>query len=273
MAEGLAGFLGREPAVMQVRVASVRGSAPREEGAEMLVGLGGVRGTIGGGQLEYVAIDAARAALRAGRAAETLDIPLGPGIGQCCGGRVRLRLAPLDPAGRAAALARERAERAARPAVLILGAGHVGRALADLAQHLPVRAMLIDGRAGELAQCRAAVEQRLTALPEAEIRAAPPGSGFVVVTHDHALDFLLAAEALARGDAAYAGMIGSASKRAAFAAWARRHAPGVPADALTCPIGAQGRGDKRPEIIAAFTLAEIMAALARVPAPQTVAAP
>jgi len=98
----------------------------------------------------------------------------------------------------------------------------------------------------------------LTALPEAAIRGAEPGAAFVIATHDHGLDFLLAAEALARGDAAYVGMIGSATKRAAFASFAR--ARGVDPARLVCPIGGPG-GDKRPAVIAALTAAELMRAL------------
>ena len=81
-----------------------------------------------------------------------------------------------------------------------------------------------------------------------------------MLTHDHALDFLIAREALARGDAAYVGMIGSRTKRVSFERWLRRAEDGAAADtgALVCPIGAAGRPDKRPEVIAAFVAAEIM---------------
>nr|WP_306795512.1 XdhC family protein [Acinetobacter baumannii] len=99
----------------------------------------------------------------------------------------------------------------------------------------------------------------MTPLPEAEIRAAPPGAAYVILTHDHALDFLLGVEALARQDAAYVGMIGSRTKRATFARFARTQ--DVDPAPLTCPIGAGFPRDKRPEIIAAFTAAEIMARL------------
>ena len=78
-------------------------------------------------------------------------------------------------------------------------------------------------------------------------------------THDHALDFLIAAEALSRRDAAWVGMIGSRSKRASFARHAVR--AGVDPAPLVCPIAATAPRDKRPEIIAAFAAAEIMAAL------------
>ena len=81
-----------------------------------------------------------------------------------------------------------------------------------------------------------------------------------MLTHDHSLDFLVSAEALARGDAAYVGMIGSATKRASFKAWARREA-GQSDDKLICPIGAGGSRDKRPAVIAAQVVAEVITAL------------
>ena len=82
----------------------------------------------------------------------------------------------------------------------------------------------------------------------------------MVLTHDHALDFLIAREALARGDAAYVGMIGSRTKRVSFERWLRTAEDGGRRHrrALVCPIGAAGRPDKRPEVIAAFVAAEIM---------------
>ncbi len=267
MADPLAAFLDRHGAVVRVRILRVRGSSPRAAGTEMAVARDAVHGTIGGGQFEYMAIDAARALIASGGVSRLLDIPLGPEIGQCCGGRVEVALDLMDRAHRAAALDRAAAERMARPAIVVLGAGHVGRALAGCLALLPVRTRLVDQRAGELARATPAVSRCHTPLPEAEIRAAPPGAAFIVLTHDHALDFLLAAEALSRPDAAYVGLIGSATKRARFRAWAARAHPGLDTARLTCPIGAAGGADKRPEVIAAFAAAEIMAALAPAPAP------
>jgi xanthine dehydrogenase accessory factor len=169
----LAAFLDHHPDAVAVRLARVRGSAPREEGAGMVVAAAAFHGTIGGGQLEYMVIDAARAMLAQGGARRDLDIPLGP-----------------------------------------------------------------------------------------EIDRAPAGSAFVILSHDHALDFLLVAQGLARGDAAYIGMIGSPAKRARLARWCRDHRNGLDIAALTCPIGAAILGDKRSEVIAAGTLAEVMTALA-----------
>jgi xanthine dehydrogenase accessory factor len=116
---------------------------------------------------------------------------------------------------------------------------------------------LFDTRAAELALADPDIPTTLSALPEVEIRAAPAGSAYVILTHDHALDFLLAAEALQRKDAAYVGMIGSRTKRATFAHYAARER--VDIGALVCPIAAGFPRDKRPEVIAAFAAAEILA--------------
>lgn len=254
-------FLSAPGPIARVRLSRVRGSSPREAGCEMYVSDIARHGTIGGGQLEHRAIAAARALLARGDLAATLDVPLGPEIGQCCGGRVEVSLTRMGTTDRHAARARAAEEAAALPMVQVHGAGHVGRALADLLQHLPVRCVLIDSRAEELALSAARVETRLTPLPELEIAMAPPGSAFIVLTHDHALDFLCASAALQRADARYVGLIGSATKREKFRRFARDECDGLETHALTCPIGAQGSRDKRPEVIAAFVVAEVLIAL------------
>ncbi len=75
-----------------VTVAAVRGSAPREAGARMVIGPdGGFRGTVGGGELEWIAIATARDALAKDAPAATVSrFALGPDLGQCCGGSVRI---------------------------------------------------------------------------------------------------------------------------------------------------------------------------------------
>ena len=258
-------FLTLNQDVVRVVIARVQGSSPRDVGAEMFVSATGMAGTIGGGQLEYMALDQARAMLTSGEARSEMDVPLGPEIGQCCGGRVVLSLSWMNAAARDEAVGRIGRQADRDPQVLVFGAGHVGRALVQALAPLPLKARLIDGRAEELtlADCD---DKCLTALPESELRTVPYGSGVVIATHDHALDFLLAAEALKRGDAAYVGMIGSATKRARFEHWLREHDPEVDAKALTCPMGSAGLGDKRPEAIAAFVAAELLQAFAKVAA-------
>lgn len=254
-------FLGRHPNVIRLLLSRVRGSSPRDAGTEMFVTCDTIIGTIGGGQLENIAIDTARNMLERGDLRKVLDLPLGPEIGQCCGGRVEITFTRMSQSDKQ--LAKERVETAtlAQPHVYVLGAGHVGRALADLLQFLPVRTILIDPRVDELKQCKADVETRVSAVPEHDIATAPAHSAFVVLTHDHALDFLLTSEALAKGNAAYVGMIGSDSKRATFKNWCDSQCKGLTIDKLVCPIGAGGSRDKRPQVIAAAVVAEVITEL------------
>ncbi|MER9076362.1 xanthine dehydrogenase accessory protein XdhC [Mesorhizobium sp. M0904] len=299
----LKAFLAGAARVALVEVAGTKGSTPRETGALMLVSGSATFGTIGGGQLEYMAIDKARqmlfsplegemaaerpegvvsegtagassttaatppggfAATLPSRGRDTLDIALGPEIGQCCGGRVELLIQLVDPALEAKLVAAAEAEEAQLPHVYILGGGHVGQALASAMALLPVHTVVVETRAEALKGMPEAVETKLTPMPEAMVREAPAGSAFVVLTHDHALDFLIVAEALKRRDAAYVGMIGSRTKKATFRNWFLKSADGSEAEfaRLVSPIGGDAVKDKRPQVIAALAVAEIMTALA-----------
>ncbi|SNY90064.1 xanthine dehydrogenase accessory factor [Cohaesibacter sp. ES.047] len=264
MTISLQSFLEKHDTIIRVELMDLKGSSPREIGATIFVTESAIHGTIGGGQLEYIAIDEARRMLRLRQGVKNLSVPLGPEIGQCCGGVVALHFSLMDHRAKRLAIGREDREIATRPNVYIFGAGHVGRALASNLRLLPVHAIVVDSREEELALCDPVVEQRCTPLPEQDVRTAPPGSAFVILTHDHALDFLLAREALSRADAAYVGMIGSKSKRGTFKHWlSGEEGKDAPAlyERLTCPIGGSASRDKRPAVIAALTVAEVMLAL------------
>ena len=259
-------ILTGDASVVHLLLTHVRGSSPRDEGAEMFVTATTTAGTIGGGQAEWQALHRAREMLARGETSAQLSISLGPEIGQCCGGRVDIALKRLSRSQRADHLARLESDRL--PHLLIIGAGHVGRALASIAVSLPLRVIMVDTRMAELAKAPQGTETRLTPLPEAEIASAPRASAYVVATHDHGLDFLLTLAALRRKDAAYVGLIGSSTKRARFERFARETAD-MQTDRLTCPIGAAGLGDKRPEVIALMTLQEVFEALRRARAAQS----
>ena len=260
----LAAFLAdnlRQGAII-VAITRAAGSTPRETGATMAVSATNTAGTIGGGQLEFHCIDIAREMLASGANERHLDIPLGPQMGQCCGGRVQVSLKRATVADLAMQVARNEAETAARPHVLIFGAGHTGRALACALAALPFATTVIDDREGVMNGLPAAITCTRMADPVAAIATAPSQAGFVIMSHSHALDYRLTEAALARGDAAYVGMIGSATKRARFEASFLR--AGGRRDALarlTCPIGAADVDDKRPAVIAALTTAELVRCL------------
>ncbi len=261
----LKSFLGGAGRFALVRVAGTRGSTPRETGTWMLVSSLTTYGTIGGGQLEYMAIDKARQVLgKSGDASIMLDVPLGPEIGQCCGGRVEVGIRPGDEALAAELIREAEREEAMLPHFYIFGGGHVGKAIAAAVSLLPVRAIVVETRACELEDIAPGVETMLTPMPEEAVRAASAGSAFAILTHDHALDFLIVAEALGRGDAAYVGMIGSKTKKATFRSWFLKTAGGTEAQfsRLVSPIGGEAVRDKRPAVIAALAAAEVMSSLA-----------
>jgi len=258
-------FLKDSGPVTLVEVETVHGSAPRDSGTWMLVGSNSIFRTIGGGQLENIAIEKARALLSShDHAPIEMLVPLGPHIGQCCGGTVNLRINILDQLGLQTCVGLVETEMLQLPSVYIFGAGHIGNALASALSLLPINPVLIDTREAELAMAPGEVETRLTAMPETEVRDAAPNSAFVILTHDHSLDFLIASEALMRNDATYVGMIGSKTKRATFRNWLRReNGNEARINNLVCPIGNSVVRDKRPEVIAALVAAEIVAHLQR----------
>ena len=242
---------------MLVQVIETRGSVPREAGTRMLVAADAVAGTIGGGHLEWQAIAQARRQL-ADRQAKPSDqhFPLGPALGQCCGGAMTLRSGPLT----AASLVDWPA-----PTPLftlqLYGAGHVGRAIVRLLDDLPCRVQWIDEREAEFPDPPSAPHiERLCVEPvQAEVRSAPPGACYLVLTHSHDLDLAITEAILRRGDFNYLGLIGSATKRARFLR--RLDQRGVSPEALarlTCPIGLPGITGKQPELIALAVVAQLL---------------
>ncbi|MGQ0533922.1 MAG: xanthine dehydrogenase accessory protein XdhC, partial [Caulobacteraceae bacterium] len=144
--------------------------------------------------------------------------------------------------------------------VYLFGAGHVGRALAAILGQLPCRVAWIDERKDAFPPTAAAsVSMTRTDDPAAEAAKAPTGAYHLVMTHSHARDQEIVAALLRRGDFAYLGLIGSATKRARFAARLRAAGVGEAALArLVCPIGDAGIPGKEPGVIALAVAAEIM---------------
>ncbi|MEM5495593.1 xanthine dehydrogenase accessory protein XdhC [Hoeflea sp. AS16] len=253
--------LARGGGFVLVRVIEAKGSTPRNIDAWMLVSADRSFGTIGGGRLELEAIERARDVL-AGATADKMALPLGPAIGQCCGGHVTLSFEIIPPARFGEIEAMLKTEDASDPEVWLFGGGHVGRALANALLLLPVRVHVAETRQEELDLTPAGAERHLTVLPESLVTDMAPGSAVIVLTHDHALDFLIVSAALARDDLAQIGMIGSGTKRATFEhQFIREGGDKARLSKLVCPIGRK-IADKRPEVIAATVAADIIAALA-----------
>ena len=244
----------RQPAVL-VSVDSIVGSTPREPGARMIVTAERIFGTIGGGNLEYQACRIARDQLELGAGDGLQRFPLGAGLGQCCGGLVNLMFERLGTDSDWQQLLQE--EDAIE--LYLFGAGHVGQAVVAALSALPVRIHWIDTRDNMLPAVADGVELFCSDTPEAEIDAAPGGSYFLVMTHDHSLDQRLSEAILKRDDFTYFGLIGSRSKRRNFETRMRRR--GIDAhkfERMTCPIGIAGIRSKQPAQIAISVAAEIL---------------
>ncbi len=255
---GFNNFLNYNKRVIQASIVRTIGSSPRNSDTEMFISETDTLGTIGGGQLEYLVINHSKKMIAENIKKDILKISLGPEIGQCCGGKVEVSLLEMYEKDKCLALNRFDKKDKNLPHVYVMGAGHVGRALTLQLQHLPVRCVLIDSRVDELAKCSADVETRLSAIPEEDIKSAPRGSAYVILTHDHALDFILCGAALDRHDAKYVGMIGSKTKRVKFKKWYQVNYDNNLIRDFTCPIGNVKNQDKRPSIIASFVAAEVI---------------
>ena len=241
-----------------VEVLDAQGSTPREAGARMLVSADAVEGTIGGGHLELEAISVAREALRHGEhAVMERRFVLGPSLGQCCGGTVTLRIAPLD-AERLAAWPLPHA----RFHLWLYGAGHVGQAIVRLLEGIDCEVVWIDEREGEFPEPAALPEQVTTVYSDRaddEVRDAAPGAWHLVLTHSHDLDLRIVEAVLRRGDFGFLGLIGSTTKRARFEHRLReRGIDEVLLQRLVCPIGIEGIVGKHPEVVAVSAVAQLL---------------
>ncbi|MBS1698274.1 MAG: xanthine dehydrogenase accessory protein XdhC [Actinobacteria bacterium] len=252
----------RIPAVI-VTLATVRGHAPRNGGAKMVVSPDAVHGTVGGGNLEQTAIEQARRMLSAGAAEpELLALTLSDkavteyGV-QCCGGEVTMLLEPIR----------------VTPAVAVFGLGHVGLELARILARHELDLVLVDSRAEMLAEERIGVPGRSGMLgdavarvrvvhapvPEAALSDLTPGAHVLVMTHDHVEDLAIVDQALRSDRIGSIGLIGSASKWARFRK--KLHELGQTDDDLarvTTPIGIPEVAGKQPAVIAVSVAARLL---------------
>lgn len=245
-----------------VTVVAVRGHAPRNAGAKMVVGLVRTWGSIGGGNLEEAAITRARTMITERTTEVVIDLTrLNPHerteFGrQCCGGEVTVLFEPLP----------------ARPTVAIFGVGHVGFEIARILSRWDIRLHLVDSRSDELETLRlvdildgaADVDVHHAVLGETVLERLPTGAHVLIMTHDHAEDFALCDAALRHPEGHFAsiGLIGSSAKWTRFRANLADY--GHPAEriaTITCPIGLPSIPGKEPAVIAVSVAAALQQAL------------
>ncbi len=238
-----------------------QGSVPRENGAWMAVFADEVIGTIGGGHLEWSAIDSARSRLTSATKPWHHEVALGPSLGQCCGGRVRLRFEPISTQDRHRLNVQLLAS--LHP-VALFGGGHVGHAIVQALAPLPFAVHWVDSRDGVFPAHLP--EQTRTEHSEPvhlAVRDIAPHSRVLIMSFSHAEDLDIVAACLQRQrerhDLPFVGLIGSRSKWAAFSRRLRER--GFSEDELqhiTCPIGLPGIQGKAPAVIAASVVAQML---------------
>ena len=257
--------LRHQPAVL-VQVSAVEGSVPREVGAWMAVFTNALVGTVGGGHLEFEAIDQARLLLESG-GEKKARFALGPSLGQCCGGVVHLRLECV--AVQDMSSLKLRLQPVLQP-VALFGGGHVGHALVQVLARLPFAVTWIDSRDGVFPQH---VPHGVTCEHSEPVQSAVSSlaaqSRVLIMSFSHAEDLDVLAACLQRqrdhADLPYIGLIGSKTKWATFRS--RLSARGF-TDAevghVTSPIGVPGIAGKEPEVIAIAVAAQLLEDLNRV---------
>jgi len=294
-----------------VTIVETQGSAPREAGTKMLVSDTVLKGTIGGGNLEFKVIGQARKFLEEeGTDFLFQQYALGPLLEQCCGGSVTVLLERIEPGADFLLEPRHgflktsfegdeirkewadyfsldrlffqdansdtfdgKAKDAAAMVELVsrdphqlymFGAGHVGRAVAAALAPLPFDVTWVDAREGEFPvhipvnHTKYVTEDYCGFVDEA-----PQGALYLIFSHSHQRDYDLTARVMARGDAAYCGLIGSATKRARFEnrMLKERVITEKELPKLTCPIGMPGVMGKEPEVIAASVVAQLLSVI------------
>lgn len=232
--------------VAVVTVVSTSGSTPREVGAKMLVEEGtAFFGTIGGGQLEQLVLNDARACLRQ-RQSRSFRYPLGAKAGQCCGGVMEILVESLNVG----------------PRLYLFGGGHVAQALCSVLQGTPFQVELVEQRPEWV---------EAEGLPSEVERHAEPWEDFVdtarwdaertyvaVMTHRHDTDQDIVASLLSR-PVKYLGLIGSDLKWKRFRErLLQRGFTEAQLDRVKCPIGIP-LGGKAPKEVAISVAAELLA--------------
>ena len=231
-------------------------STPRHEGSKMIIlADGSVIGSVGGGAAEARVIEAAREVFEDGKA-RCLPLDLAGDLG-VCGGHMEVFLEPVAKA----------------PAFIVIGGGHVGRALVELGRGLPFRFTLVDDRPGLLADLEGRPGVRLLeAGPDALFTSVevPARGAMLIACRNHRLDgdyleAVLDAELESGNEFAFLGALASRAK----AAMLRKRFTGDERTAariarMQYPVGLD-IGAETPAEIALSILAEAMAVLREVP--------
>jgi xanthine dehydrogenase accessory factor len=224
-------------------VVRASGSTPQKAGARLLLRSDGTTvGTVGGGAIELVTLEAMRETMRTG-APRTVARELGHDLAMCCGGRMEVFVEPVEPP----------------PRLLLFGAGHVARPTASLARTVGFDVTVVDDRDAFNTEDRFPGCRRALVDGPEFLRATPltDADWLLIVTHAHSLDEETLDIAV-RQSSRYVGLVGSRRKviRLIRRIVAKRGA--VALDRVYAPVGID-LGAVTPEEIAVSIVAELVA--------------
>lgn len=235
-------------AYVLVTLVGVSGSTPRNSGTKMVISHSDIFDTIGGGHLEHKTIKHARAMLLKGESGQHLEhFQLATNLGQCCGGNASVLFECFAAVG---------------VNIMLFGAGHVGKALVPILAALPCHVTWVDSREEQFPSNIDSyhnVTKVVSEEPEFEVSTMPANSYFVVMTHNHQMDFEISHAILKREDFKYLGLIASDTKRRRFVQrYKHREVDPSLVERMSCPIGLEQVGGKLPMEVAVSVSAQII---------------
>jgi len=214
------------------------GSTPRASGTKMVVSENNIYATIGGGHLEFKAIKHARQLITQGETCQQVEnFQLGASLGQCCGGQVLVLFE---------AFASDNMH------LDVYGAGHVAQALIPMLGQLPIRVRWIDSRADLFPEhIPSNVQKVVDEAPVDQVSNAVKNTAYLILTHNHQLDFSLTQSIIKRADSLWLGIIGSETKAKKFQyRLSQRGFTDAQVQTMTCPVGLKEVSGKLPMEVA-----------------------
>ena len=248
--------------VILATIIKAKGSVPRNENVSMVISSSMQFGTIGGGELEYQITRESKSLLNTlNYNQKIIELPLGPSLGQCCGGFVKIQLNKFKN-GKDLLLKNNLKEQiiSKNQNLYIFGAGHVAKALLSKLDGVGFNIFVIDSRENFISKINADyVFPILSKEHNVIIKNTPSKSYYLIMTHSHQLDLTICDLLLKKNDYEFIGLIGSKTKKTRFTK--RLIEIGYDQKSINnieCPIGINSIKGKEPDVIAISIIARLL---------------
>ena len=248
--------------IILATIIKAKGSVPRNENVSMVISSSKQYGTIGGGELEYQVIKESNDLLNnLDYNQRIIELPLGPTLGQCCGGFVKIQLSKFKN-GKNLLLKHDLKEQIINQNqnLYIFGAGHVANALLSKLDGVGFNNFVIDSRENFISKINTDYVFPILAKDHTIIiKNTPSKSYYLVLTHSHQLDLSICDSILKKNDFTFIGLIGSKTKKIRFTKRLIEigHDKNL-IDKIECPIGIQSIEGKEPDVIAISIIARLL---------------